>query len=246
MAYIIGEQIMTSLYQNIQTLGNKMAANLTTMGVESSFSEGGLTLADKILDINYFKDGVILSGDKTIEQSGNVVSLTAMVLVDGVFQIGKTILFEGVPASTTTVTGDVSPLAQDLGGNYWTISSTTGGEVYFGTSSFWIGFTKTSTGWEVTRSGYTPAKTISGDKLTYIGGGIVINENGNTLDLSTLTNSSAEGIASWHPYTLYGYYYGTTKIDVLATAVTNSDGIATADYTCTGAGKKTFRARVIE
>jgi len=72
-----------TLYQNIQTLGNRMAENLTTMGVESTFNEGGLTLANKILQINKFNDGILLTAEKDIIQTSNTDRLIAVHLQDG-------------------------------------------------------------------------------------------------------------------------------------------------------------------
>ena len=43
---------MTTHIDNIQALGEKIVENLNTMGVEAEFSDGALTLADKILDID--------------------------------------------------------------------------------------------------------------------------------------------------------------------------------------------------
>ena len=73
---------MTTHYQKILALGTKMAENLTTMGVPSQFSEGGLTLADKILEIRSMSDGIFLFGRDDIIQTGGTARFSGVCLDD--------------------------------------------------------------------------------------------------------------------------------------------------------------------
>lgn len=92
---------MTTHYEKIQALGNRMASNLETMGVSASFSDGGLTLADKILEIQRgFTDGLLLYADKDIIQTGDTVNLYALLLEDGKAVSGETIFFDGILTPT--------------------------------------------------------------------------------------------------------------------------------------------------
>ena len=100
---------MTTHYQKIQALGNKMVSNLESMGVSANFNDGGMTLADKILEIQHFDNGLKLYADKNIGQIGDEINLYALVLKDNIAQSGKTILFKGLVNSTgttKTVTGN--------------------------------------------------------------------------------------------------------------------------------------------
>ena len=118
-----------SLYQNIQALGNRMVSNLTAKGVSAQFSDGGLTLADKILDINDFNDGVFLASDKKIAQSSNTVHLSAMVVDDGMFKVGEPVIIEDKVNTTpiyTKTKNNENPLSPDtlndsIGSGRWAL-----------------------------------------------------------------------------------------------------------------------------
>lgn len=56
---------MTTHIEKIQALGNKMVENLNKQGVSASFEDGGMTLANKILDIKPFTTTISLSSDYT-------------------------------------------------------------------------------------------------------------------------------------------------------------------------------------
>ena len=56
---------MTTHIEKIQALGNKMVENLNKQGVSASFEDGGMTLANKILDIKPFTTTISLSADYT-------------------------------------------------------------------------------------------------------------------------------------------------------------------------------------
>lgn len=54
----------------IQELGNKMVDNLEAQGVSASFEDGGMTLAEKILDIKPFTTVISLSATPTVVPTG--------------------------------------------------------------------------------------------------------------------------------------------------------------------------------
>ena len=56
---------MTTHIEKIQALGNKIVENLNKQGVSASFEDGGMTLANKILDIKPFTTTISLSSDYT-------------------------------------------------------------------------------------------------------------------------------------------------------------------------------------
>lgn len=56
---------MTTHIEKIQALGNKMVENLNKQGVSASFEDGGMTLANKILDIKPFTTTISLSSNYT-------------------------------------------------------------------------------------------------------------------------------------------------------------------------------------
>ena len=56
---------MTTHIEKIQALGNKMVENLNKQGVSASFEDGGMTLANKILDIKPFTTTISLASDYT-------------------------------------------------------------------------------------------------------------------------------------------------------------------------------------
>ena len=94
---------MTTHYEKIQALGNRMASNLETMGVSASFGDGGLTLADKILQIQHFTDGLLLWADKDIIQIDDTVNVYALLLDERKAVSGETILFNGLETTQTLV-----------------------------------------------------------------------------------------------------------------------------------------------
>ena len=203
---------MTTHYQKIQALGERMASNLETMGVSASFSDGGLTLADKILQIQHFTDGLLLFADKKIEQAGttqspNTITLSALLIEDG----------------------------------------------------------KAKSGEKITTDSYT-VYTVDGDgEFSFTGMKIIVNQG---MDYSTgigsastfkitISNSTFSFAINGNPGTIYGFTYDSTKpleiwVPIEATNISNkfgysdttdSRGIATYEYTCTGAGLQSITAK---
>ena len=93
---------MTTYYEKIYQFGQKLADNLTSMGVDASFEDGGLTLASKISNVNKFKQGVLLTTDKLIGQIGDTINLTTLYLENDECVSGKTIEFSPISSTDTT------------------------------------------------------------------------------------------------------------------------------------------------
>lgn len=228
---------MTTHYQKIQALGNKMAANLTSMGVESTFSEGGLTLADKILAINYFKNGTFLTASKTIGQKNDTINLIAMYLQDGVAQPGKTIKYytaEDTILSSRTLNGSHEYLRDNY---FMDISTMTAERMYIGNGANgnYIQFTSS----KIHFYGYK-----EGDEYSYDGGVIHI-KNG----ILTYTNNGVSHDVDISEYQSTRYFSGgegVTLGECTALATTNSDGYATYTYTFGGKGLLHFIAELVE
>lgn len=204
-----------SLYENIQVLGNRMASNLSAMGVSASFSDGGLTLADKILEINRFTDGLLLSVDKDIAQSSNTMNFTAVYLQNGNVVSGKEVIFSSIPVRKDTFQGDSFTV--------FTVSSA--GEITYTDDLVYLkqGNVQKSVG-----SG--SAKSISvkvANSQLIITIGETVYDYTQYFDLSNSfeiwVSDDSTNVAS-----TFGVYAEDT---------TDTNGVATAQYTCTGAGK---------
>ena len=80
---------------NIRALGNRIVTNLNTMGVSASFSDGALTLADKILDIESadLSNVLLLYADKKIISKDETLELYSLYLEDGLPVSNETITF---------------------------------------------------------------------------------------------------------------------------------------------------------
>ena len=219
---------MTTHYQKIQALGNRMAENLTIMGVPSQFDEGGLTLADKILEISgRVTSGIILYADKKIAQSGDTANLYALVLDDNIAVSGGTVRFY---ADTILRTATINYNGDWIGDDYW-VSTSSSDTCWIGGGQGFIQFNSTTikiftSSWSPEYS-YTGKFHIKDGVLTYTD----TNNETQTINVSGLNLTKAYG--GTDPFTV-DYFWED--------AVTNSEGIATIDYTCTGSGLREFYA----
>ena len=230
---------MTTHYQKIQALGNRMAENLTIMGVPSQFDEGGLTLADKILQIQHFTNGVLLFADKLIEQSSNTIKFTALVLKDGVAQAGKTVHFKGLYSNKITITHDSSNV--DLGENGWIITLT-GGRVRIGGIATGINIVKRSSGYYIGINSESSTPNLTGDYVYYDGSTKTLYSNNDSLDISNWTGVDSIDFTNLYDTSeTWGTVGGVVELPLYAT--TDSAGVATVTYTCSGAGKIPVVAR---
>ena len=229
---------MTTHYQKIQALGNRMASNLETMGVSASFNDGGLTLADKILEINKFITGVLLSVDKPIEQSSNTINFTALVLKEGVAEAGKKVHFKGVYTNEITISSSSSNV--DLGENGWIITLT-GGTAKIGTLSKLLHITKTSSGYNVGVQSAGTTTNLQGSYVYYDGSSKILYSDVAYLDLSNASGIDQVDFTNLYSAdSTFGTIGGVVRLPLYAT--TNSYGVATATYTCEGAGELTVQA----
>lgn len=225
---------MTTHYEKIQALGNKMADNLTAMGVSASFSDGGLTLADKILEIQRFTNGLMVYADKSIAQSGDTVNLYALILDNEKPRINEDILFKGLLKSTAT--------SKTLTANTWTLVgdkyeiTTLEPRFYFSyTSNLWIEWDPFDEEYYFTTGSRTSGVIDSGNLHDFsVENGIISYYKDSTLktyDASSKDLSKIKCDSSGCVINDYGVY-GTT----------GSSGVATATYTCSGVGEFNVQA----
>ena len=227
---------MTSLYENIQALGNKMVTNLNRMGVSAEFADGGLTLADKILEINN-NTGIWLSADKIIEQSSNTIKFTALVLKDGVSQVGKTVHFKGIYSNKITISSSSSNV--DLGENGWIITLT-GGSVRIGSFSNGLNIVKRSSGYYIGINSEASTPNLTGDYVYYDGSTKTLYSNNDSLDISNWTGvNSIDFTTLYDTSSTWGTPGGVVELPLSAT--TDNYGVATLNYTCSGAGELTVK-----
>ena len=223
---------MTTHYQKIQALGNRMAENLTIMGVPSQFDEGGLTLADKILEISSgITTGLLLYGDKKVAQSGDTVNLSMMVLEDGEFKPNTNVILHETILDKTYSTH--SFISKSIGDN-WVIEGPFENII---SSSDTSGTTITAWGngkLTVNVGGSTvyhdnEAGSIS--KISYINK--ILSYNNKTVDL-TEYNASFNVLSNVNA--------GRIIVKTAYVLTTDTHGLATHAYTCSGSGLKEFYA----
>ena len=235
---------MTTHYQKIQALGNKMVSNLESMGVSANFNDGGMTLADKILEIQHFDNGLKLYADENIGQIGDEINLYALVLKDNIAQSGKTILFKGLVNSTgTTKTFNANSI--NIIGDKYEITSfpnlSIGSKVYLDKDhKIWLirmeGYYSTvlqflnQTEKDVNGTGTLTKIVVENNTLTYwVNGNVAtidFKNNGYDRDLSVITTEN--NTLTITDYSVYG--------------VTGNNGIANVTYTCSGVGDKNIQA----
>lgn len=220
---------MTTHYEKIQALGNRMASNLETMGVSASFGDGGLTLADKILQIQRFTNGLLLYADKSIIQIDDTVNLYALLLEDGKAISGETIKFD----FGTIVSSKQVSLGDDLYDDYYVESSKTGSNYDFigtGHSGF-IQFNSSIIKTYVTS--FSPEVTYNGEPFHIKNGVLTYKDTSDverTIDVSAIDTSKAYAGAAC---TIHYHWIEAT---------TGSDGVATVSYTGKGAGVLNIKA----
>lgn len=235
---------MTTHYQKIQALGNKMVSNLESMGVSANFNDGGMTLADKILEIQHFDNGLKLYADKNIGQIGDEINLYALVLKDNIAQSGKTILFKGLVNSTGT-TKTFNANSTNIIGDKYEITSfpdlSNGSKVYldkdhkiwlvhmggdYGTVLQFLSQNEQGTN----GTGTLSKIVVENNTLTYWVSGYSVTINfkngGYDRDLSVITTEN--NTLTITDYSVYG--------------VTGNNGIANVTYTCSGVGDKNIQA----
>ena len=234
---------MTSLAETYLSCKTAFANKLVSKGVSASSDDGLTTLIGKIDDIgDSFDTGILLSADKSVEQKGttqspNTINLSALVLENGNFKPGATVLLYESILDKTYTAGETLNLSI---GSDWEIDLGTGANIWLCANG-------------ATIAGGDYILSLAGNYLIgYGGGGYVISPrelpgNGklrlkdgvlyfgnSSLDLSsynfTLTNLNKVTEA------------GSVKVFTPTSLTTNSNGIATKSYTCSGVGKKEFYA----
>ena len=215
---------MTTHYEKIQALGNRMASNLETMGVSASFGDGGLTLADKILMIQHFTNGLLLYGDKDIIQTSETLNLYALLLKDGKAVSGETITFFKEITPTTKTYNNIE---------CWVYTVEDEGEITFTGKTvglFQEGQQLYTPGWG---SNGTISVSISNSTLT-------VAKDGTPLSPLSFTYDSSKPLEIWVNKT---YTILTNTFGVIGTDTTDSSGVATVSYTGKGTGVLNIQAK---
>jgi len=209
---------MTTHYQKIQALGNRMASNLETMGVSASFNDGGLTLADKILQIQHFTSGLKVYADKSIAQSEDTVNVSALLMEDGKAVSGERVIFEGVDSEFTLNTN------MNIATDYMIVLNTI--SISFGSSSnvqLRIIYANGSWMWQIDSGSWT----TMGINIIFIEDHAVKYYD---------TDNVLQTVPDYSAYLMSGSSGGPTVYPMSMIGVTNSSGVASVSYTCTGAG----------
>lgn len=217
---------MTTHYEKIQALGNRMASNLETMGVSASFSDGGLTLADKILQIQRFNSGLMVYADKDIAQSGNTVNISALLMKNGKAVSGERVILKGLNSEVTVGSTDVS-----INTDYMITLNTEATFNIRDSNNVYVIFMYYSNSWQIKIG--SGSSTPIGDGVVFIESGAVKYYDSNNVlqtvsDFTGAVMNSSNGANN----TAYPIWVGTT----------GSDGVVSKSYTCSGAGLKTITA----
>ena len=233
---------MTTHYEKIQALGNRMASNLETMGVSASFNDGGLTLADKILQIHHFTEGLLLYGDKDIIQTGGTANFYALLLKDGKAVSGEIVIFDGlygeqvittVEDTSIIMNGDYKIILPNSQSNHqeWISIQGTDKNIIFG-------YYPANTSYYMEVDGGFPI-WITGNSVQVIGSSIYyVDENGEdaVLDVSDCNYNTV----------LTPFQAGGVILETIFSSITGSNGVATVTYTGVGAGKLNVQARTLD
>lgn len=211
---------MTTHYQKIQALGERMASNLETMGVSASFSDGGLTLADKILQIQRFNSGLMVYADKDIAQSGNTVNISALLMKNGKAVSGERVILKGLNSEVTVGSTDVS-----INTDYMITLNTEATFSIRDSNNVYVIFMYYNNSWQI---------KIGSGSFTPIGDGVVFIESGavkyydsnNVLQTVSDFTGAVMNSSNGANNTAYPIWVGTT----------GSDGVVSKSYTCSGAG----------
>lgn len=179
-----------------------------------------------------------LTGDKSIGQTGDHITLSATLTNNGIPVSGKVINFVDPDNSSFSGTYPETTTINQYIGVAWTLSCSYGGYVFVGNNSNFLLISKSvgSVGVYVNGNQSASMTLVNG---TVSLNGNVISSGGYSLDCSSygidLTNLRSVQVQS-----------GTIEVSVspiaVASAVTNSSGVAIFDYVCTGSGQKEFGA----
>lgn len=212
-----------SLYQNIQALGNRIVTNLGKMGVSAEFADGGLTLADKILEINRFTDGLLLSADKDLDQSGNTIKFTALYLENGKTVSGKEVFFDG--AYSTGVSRSMTASADNSVGKKYAITSLPDVNTYLDKDHSLL----------IYRDSYPRCRLVVDNSVFYQGTNFIM-DNGVIKYTDSNNNQQSVDVSNYDTSVVYPMGSGLVITDY-GVSITDDYGVATAQYTCSGAGK---------
>ena len=220
-----------SLISTYQSRKSLFAEKLITKGVEASATDGLTTLINKIDDIpsEGFTDGLLLYADKKIAQSEDTVNLYALLLEDNVAVSGEKVkIYSDIYLRSETCSSTDS-----LYDDYYASSSKSGLAQYdfIGDGSPYIRYNSTTInifyGGQQWSSDfrYTGEFHIKDGVLTYKDS----QEVSHTVDVSMVDTTKVPS----NPITVHYKWVEVT---------TDSDGVASYEYDCTGSGLREFYA----
>ena len=218
-----------SLISTYQSRKSLFAEKLITKGVEASATDGLTTLINKIDDIQSFTEGLLLYADKKIGQSEDTVNLYALLLEDNVAVSGEKVKIY----SDIYLRSETCPSTDSLYDDYYASSSKSGGAQYdfIGSNNdTHIRYNSTTINifygdhWS-SDFRYTGEFHIKDGVLTYKDS----QEVSHTVDVSMVDTTKVPS----NPITVHYKWVEVT---------TDSDGVASYEYDCTGSGLREFYA----
>ena len=223
-----------SLISTYQSRKSLFAEKLITKGVEASATDGLTTLINKIDDIpsEGFTDGLLLYADKKIAQSEDTVNLYALLLEDNVAVSGEKVkiysdiyLRSETCSSTDSLYDDYYASSSKSGlAQYDFIGENSVGSPYIRYNSTTINIFYGGQQWS-SDFRYTGEFHIKEGVLTYKDSEGV----SHTVDVSMVDTTKVPT----NPITVHYKWVEVT---------TDSDGVASYEYDCTGSGLREFYA----
>lgn len=203
-------------YQGRKSL---FAEKLVNKGVSASGTDGLTTLINKIDDIQHFDSGLTLYADKSIAQSSDTVNLYALLLNNGKPVSGETVLFKGI-GGVRTDTYNSDP---------YTVYTVFGEGKIDCAAGTWRVVQGT------THIEYTTSNVFS---LENTDSELIFKLNGTEIEISGLSSIDlTEPFEIWVDSTVT-----SNSFSLVESATTGTNGVATFQYTCSGAGLKTITA----
>lgn len=221
-----------SLASTYQACKDLLASKLNAKGITASGSEGLTTLINKVGNLS--ADGLLLRGDHSVAQSGTTVNLTAVYMENGVVVPWKLVNFYGLKAASGT--------SKNLTGNTY---NAVGCKYIFTTNPSGTVYLDREGNVRLYSSGqaaFSPITLYVDDESvavgTYGSSSISVEDGYITFD-NTVVDCREYDLSVIRPFSNYN---GGVISDFGVFDTTDDNGVATATYTCTGAGKQTVKA----
>lgn len=225
---------MTSLAETYLSCKTAMANKLNAKGItDASPTDGLTTLINYIDDIDSSVNGLLLSADKSIAQSGDTINFTAVCIDNGNVVSGKSVNFYGLKSATSTsksLTADTwTPVGCKFGVS---VDSSVAGILALTKDSTPVSIVAAEGGLIVNIPNKSPYSNVS--NIVFEDGILSFTYNGNTVteDLSSYDCTNVNASVSGFTISDYGVF-----------DTTDANGVATATYQCTGAGLQSITAK---